>query len=431
MAGVDVILGINLIRSVCKPKRTRRPTNASMSRSRRRDKRMRENANARTQTQTQNSMCPIDLRLYPSFSPRLRASRFSDCCYAISPQVGVILGDAAPYCSDLPSFYHFARLSFQHLHRPCGCRGAYNISWDRDVNDTGQVHFVMVPQTDVKALSTDTTQPDGTLNVTFPTPAGAYLTGAIDQSDNIIAASQTFKVAVVVSSSSAVQPSSLIRMPFMVSLSNQPSSASAIPVQSTATALITYFSTKSVQNTATTPPISSSTYRNHKTPIIIGAVTGSLVSLLIIFGGGTFLYMRKRRHRKLKHRLPPNLKIKPELNLYSPPVGNQNGETITPMLAGGLTPYFRDRSQETVEQGPAGNLTKDEVERRNSISSPAHVNTSEPQAPQQEGPQAALGSRESSRTYVGSTASIYMKTIREMELGNHRSSDISKYVEVM
>ncbi|KAK0244811.1 hypothetical protein EDD85DRAFT_785176 [Armillaria nabsnona] len=59
MAGVDVILGINLISSVCKPKRTRGPTNASMSRSRRRDKRMRENANARTQTQTQNSMCPV------------------------------------------------------------------------------------------------------------------------------------------------------------------------------------------------------------------------------------------------------------------------------------------------------------------------------------------------------------------------------------
>ncbi|KAK0226839.1 hypothetical protein EDD85DRAFT_940591 [Armillaria nabsnona] len=60
MAGVDVILGINLIGSVCKPKRTRRPTNASLSRSRRRDKRMRENGNAPTQTQTQNSMCPCD-----------------------------------------------------------------------------------------------------------------------------------------------------------------------------------------------------------------------------------------------------------------------------------------------------------------------------------------------------------------------------------
>ncbi len=138
--------------------------------------------------------------------------------------------------------------------------------------------------------------------------------------------------------------------------------------------------------------ISSSTYQNHKTPIMIGAVTGSLLSLLIIFGGGTFLYIRKRRHRNFKHRLSPNLKIKPELNSYSPPVGNQNGETITPMVAGGLTPDFEDRSQETVEQGPAGNLTKEEVERRNSISSPAHVDTSEPQrAPQEEGPQAALG----------------------------------------
>lgn len=62
------------------------------------------------------------------------------------------------------------------------------------------------------------------------------------------------------------------------------------------------------------------------------------------------------------------------------------------MLAGAVTPDFGDRSQETVEQGPAGNPTKDEGEKRNSSSSLAHVDTSEPQrAPQQEGPQAALG----------------------------------------
>ncbi|PBK82615.1 hypothetical protein ARMGADRAFT_1068120 [Armillaria gallica] len=144
----------------------------------------------------------------------------------------------------------------------------------------------------------------------------------------------------------------------------------------------TYFFTK----------ISSSTHRKHKTPIIIGAVTGSLVSLLIIFGGGTFLYIRKRRYLNFRHHLSPNLKIKPELNSYSPPIGNQNGGTITPMLAGAVTPDFGDRSQETVEQGPAGNPTKVEGERRNSSSSLAHVDTSEPQrAPQQEGPQAALG----------------------------------------
>ncbi|KAK0219296.1 hypothetical protein EDD85DRAFT_797406 [Armillaria nabsnona] len=63
MAGVDVILGMNLIGRVCKPKCTRRPTNASMSRSRRRDKRMRENANACTQTETQNSTCPKEKML--------------------------------------------------------------------------------------------------------------------------------------------------------------------------------------------------------------------------------------------------------------------------------------------------------------------------------------------------------------------------------
>ncbi len=57
-----------------------------------------------------------------------------------------------------------------------------------------------------------------------------------------------------------------------------------------------------------------------------------------------------------------------------------------------MTPDVGDRSQQTVEQGLAGNLTKDEGEGRNSISSRAHFDTSETQrVPQQEGPQAALG----------------------------------------
>ncbi len=139
---------------------------------------------------------------------------------------------------------------------------------------------------------------------------------------------------------------------------------------------------------------SNSTHRDHKTPIIIGAVIGSLVSLLITFGGGTFLFIRKQRHRNWnsKHCLSPNPKIIPELNLHSPPVRNKNGETITPMLVDGVVPDLGDRSQEIVEQNPEGNPTEDEEERRNSISSPVHVDTSESQrATLQEGPQAALG----------------------------------------
>ncbi|KAK0492625.1 hypothetical protein EDD18DRAFT_1108641 [Armillaria luteobubalina] len=90
--------------------------------------------------------------------------------------------------------------------------------------------------------------------------------------------------------------------------------------------------------------------QNHQTRIIIGAVTGSLVTLLIIFGGSIFLFI---------HRLAPNL-------------GN--------------------RSQETSEQNPEEMLTEDEVEGRNIINLPLHADTSGTQvSPQQEVPQAALG----------------------------------------
>ncbi len=138
---------------------------------------------------------------------------------------------------------------------------------------------------------------------------------------------------------------------------------------------------------------SSPIHPNHKTSIIIGAVIGCLVSLLIIFGGGTFLFIRKRRHPNwnLKHRLSPNLKIIPELNSLSPPVGNKNGEVITPMMVGEMAPNFGDRNQERLGQTLGGNPTEDNRERRDSISMPVHIYTSEPQStPEQEGPQAAL-----------------------------------------
>ncbi|PBK60580.1 hypothetical protein ARMSODRAFT_982243 [Armillaria solidipes] len=179
------------------------------------------------------------------------------------------------------------------------------------------------------------------------------------------------------SSSTAVQ-SVTTTLFYSVSRDSEPYSSSAKPVQST----------------ATTPPSSNSINRNHKTHIIIGAVIGSLVSLLLVFGGGAFLFIRKwrPRNRNSRHRLSPNPKIIPELNSQSPPVSDKNSETITPMLVGGAAPHLGDQSQEIVEQNPEGNPTEDEGERRNSISWPVHVHISEPQsAAQQEGPQAALG----------------------------------------
>ncbi len=109
------------------------------------------------------------------------------------------------------------------------------------------------------------------------------------------------------------------------------------------------------------------------------------MSLLLLFGGGTFLFIRKRRHRNLQHRLPPNPKIIPEQNSHSPPVGNKNHDTISPVVVGEMTPNEGDRSQDTVEQNSEWDLVEDEGERRNSIGTSVHVDTSEPQvAPQQE-----------------------------------------------
>ena len=86
----------------------------------------------------------------------------------------------------------------------------------------------------------------------------------------------------------------------------------------------------------------------------------------------------------MKHRLSPNPKIIHELNSHSPPVRNKNSETITPTLAGGMTPNVGSGSQEPVEESPEGNPT-DEGGERDSIGMPVHVDTSEPQsAPQQE-----------------------------------------------
>ncbi|SJL17841.1 uncharacterized protein ARMOST_21405 [Armillaria ostoyae] len=139
---------------------------------------------------------------------------------------------------------------------------------------------------------------------------------------------------------------------------------------------------------------SNPTYRDHKTPIIIGAVTGSLVSLLLIFGGGAFLFIRKRRHRNrnLKHRQSPNLKIIPELNLHSPPVRSKNGETISAVPAGEITQDEGGGRQEPVEGSPLaeGNPTEDETERRDSTGSPVHNNTSHRQSTRKESPQAPL-----------------------------------------
>ncbi|KAK0465738.1 hypothetical protein IW261DRAFT_1152188 [Armillaria novae-zelandiae] len=151
----------------------------------------------------------------------------------------------------------------------------------------------------------------------------------------------------------------------------------------------------SVPSFATAPPNVNSNHQSHRTSSITGAVIGCLASLLVISGGGTFLFIckRRRRHRNqnLKDRLSPNLKIIPELHSHSPAVTNQNGEGTTVTLASGVVPDLGDRREEIMGQNPERPLIEDEEERRNSTSSPEHVDTSEPQRPlPQDAPQASL-----------------------------------------
>ncbi|PBK60550.1 hypothetical protein ARMSODRAFT_1090260 [Armillaria solidipes] len=121
-------------------------------------------------------------------------------------------------------------------------------------------------------------------------------------------------------------------------------------------------STESVQSTATASPNSNS-HRNHKTSIIIGAVLGSLASLLLLIGCVTFMFIRQRKERNLNRRLlEPDPMIISE-NLHPPPPRNKNSETVSP---GEMTPNLQDRSCETAEEVP----TDGGRERRNSIGNP-------------------------------------------------------------
>ncbi|KAK0430088.1 hypothetical protein EV421DRAFT_2025357 [Armillaria borealis] len=249
-------------------------------------------------------------------------------------------------------------------------------------------------------LATDTIQSDGT-PVTFPT-SGEYIIEATNNQTGVAASvsPQIFEVGSTSQSSifSGVNMNiGVFFTPFLTCVNHEdrpmnPHRAHHASIMS----LDQFFqSNKTVppQNQykalqllyRTTPPWNR--YKALQLPHLIG----SLVSLLLILGGGTFLFICKRSQRTMKYRPSPNLKMIPELNLHSPPVRNKNSLTIAPMLAGGVAPDLGDRSQEIVEQNSEGNPTEDVEERRNSISSPVHVDASEPQGvPQQEVPQAAL-----------------------------------------
>ncbi|KAK0430908.1 hypothetical protein EV421DRAFT_1930276 [Armillaria borealis] len=332
------------------------------------------------------------------FSPQLQADHFLDHCPSISTQAACRLQVARSLKMLLLivlfglQFFISCGFRFDDFSGTVTVGIPITVSWHRDVNDTaGPLGFGLTiididhnfPGPPFSLKQTDTTQPDGTFNVTFPAP-GKYMITATDYAST----SKTFDVAL---GDYTVPPTSVLSMsaPF-VSQSREPSGSVFAHYDTWDVAQHPFYNssfTESLQSTATAPPKSHSTHQNRKTHIVIGAVIGSLVSLLLIFGGGAFLCIRRRKHRnrKMKHRLSPNPKIIHELNSHSPPVRNKNSEAITHTLAGEMAPNVGSGSQEPVEESPEGNPTDEEGERRDSIGTPVHVDTSEPQsAPQQE-----------------------------------------------
>ncbi|KAK0492643.1 hypothetical protein EDD18DRAFT_449354 [Armillaria luteobubalina] len=201
------------------------------------------------------------------------------------------------------SFSSSHGLSFDYFRGNVTVGIPITLSWHREANDSSRIEFVLrslLGEASLDGLhllnATDTTQLNGTIEVAFP-GSGEYTVEAITNQTGVvtIAAAQRFEVT---SSSTGTEPSSS--------------------------------STMSVKRTGTSP---------RRTSIIIGAVLGTVVSLVLLVGGGAFLVIRHRGRRNWKHcRLSPNPKIHPgpgpgpEQGLHSPPVGNKNSETIFPML---------------------------------------------------------------------------------------------------
>ncbi|PBK82613.1 hypothetical protein ARMGADRAFT_1140819 [Armillaria gallica] len=308
------------------------------------------------------------------------------------PPGGVIPEDATPYYF----VYILHGFHFENFSGTVTAGIPITLSWHRNVNGPNHMDFALENATgpfvflDAYSFSlTNLTQLSGTLDVTFP-ESGEYVIEARINQTAFPACTQTFDVKDAVTSKSVNSVTS------SVTETGKPSSSTTKSIEGTVTAPPNGPTTQSVPSTVTGPPMSNSTHRKRKTPIIIGGVIGALVPLLLIFGGGTFLFIRRRRHRGLRDPLSPNPKILPELNSihsHLPPVGNKNSrQTISPILAGEMPPNLGSGSREPVQESPEGNPTEDERERRNSIGTPVDNEDSEAQSPREreESPQAPL-----------------------------------------
>ncbi|KAK0219561.1 hypothetical protein EDD85DRAFT_989024 [Armillaria nabsnona] len=251
------------------------------------------------------------------------------------------------------------------------------LSWHRDANNSKQIDisllnylypFINTPQVTTLKSAADIPQPYGTLNMTIPN-SGLYLVEA-HNAGTVVANTGAFDVKPPSENGGGGSST----MPSYLFIPAYPDHIGPFCVGVRRVIQV-------LQSTETAPPESNSTHQNGKASIVIGTVIGSLVSLLLLLVGGTFLFIRKRRQRNLNRGLLPNPKIIPEIYSHSPPLRNENSEIVSPTPAREVVPHMQDGSCETAEDIPGGNPTDGGRERGNSIRNP---DASDPQSEQQQ-----------------------------------------------
>ncbi|KAK0465762.1 hypothetical protein IW261DRAFT_1522666 [Armillaria novae-zelandiae] len=246
------------------------------------------------------------------------------------------------------------------------------LSWHREVGDPDNISFalgIIQSQGSFEEpffSATDLSQFDGTVNVSFPVP-GEYQIEAKNAGFGL-ATSQTFNVATSGGGSTTVSSSRLQSGSSVMETPGEPPSSA----------------TQSVQSTVNDQPTSNLTSRNHRISIV-GTVIGSVVSILLVFGSGVFLFIRRRRRRDFDRLLLPHPELLSELNSHSPPVASVHKQSREMML------YVEGEIHRAVDGSETGNPIEDGRERRDDPGVSLHIDTSESESPEeQEAPQSAF-----------------------------------------
>ncbi|KAK0226892.1 hypothetical protein EDD85DRAFT_940610 [Armillaria nabsnona] len=180
------------------------------------------------------------------------------------------------------------------------------LTWHRNSDDPNDIYFErrsVVSQSsgngDSVPSSSDTTQRQGTLSVTFPS-AGRYVIEVLDsQTDDVIGSSHSLTVVSQVQDiESSISVTGAPSFTFYVTSASSPTASSAREQNSSVyDPIISTPSANPASSTSSPPSRSgspgSNSNRHHQLSIIIGATIGSVVFLLLLLGIGVFLFTRK------------------------------------------------------------------------------------------------------------------------------------------